>query len=266
MSDSKKELSEKDRSSLIQAKRLLEEPGIAIRAANLLGWPIEKGIEKLPTKIRRGIEKVTEKALGHALTISLKTIGRAKTSGWSNASHKLSATFIGAAGGFFGLPALAVELPISTMIMLRSIADIAKHNGEDLTSIETKLSCLEVFALGNDSKSVNPSTGSYYIVRASLAREVSTAAEYIAEKGLVEKGSPVIVRLISRIAARFSVSVEEKTVVEFLPVVGALGGASINYIFINHFQDMAKGHFIIRRLERDYGIELIQRAYEMIKI
>jgi len=32
----------------------------------------------------------------------------------------------GAVGGFFGLPGLIVELPISTTLMLRSIADIAE--------------------------------------------------------------------------------------------------------------------------------------------
>jgi hypothetical protein len=34
-------------------------------------------------------------------------------------------------GGGFGLAALPVELPISTIIMLRSIGDIARSEGED---------------------------------------------------------------------------------------------------------------------------------------
>jgi hypothetical protein len=33
-------------------------------------------------------------------------------------------------------------------------------------------------------------------------------------------------------------------------------------IFMNHFQRIAQGHFTIRRLERRYGRELIQREYE----
>jgi len=41
-----------------------------------------------------------------------------------------------------------VELPISTAMMLRSIADIAHSQGEDLEDMEARLSCLEVFALG----------------------------------------------------------------------------------------------------------------------
>jgi EcsC protein family len=47
------------------------------------------------------------------------------------------------AGGTFGLAALPVELPVSTTIMLRSIADIARSEGEDLSDPETALACVE---------------------------------------------------------------------------------------------------------------------------
>jgi hypothetical protein len=36
-------------------------------------------------------------------------------------------------------------------------------------------------------------------------------------------------------------------------------------IFINHFQDMATGHFIVRKLERKYGAEQISKAYMSLK-
>src|ERR1700746_681884 len=62
--------------------------------------------------------------------------------------HRALATASGAAGGTFGLAALPVELPVSTTIMLRSIADIARSEGEDLSDPEAALACVEVFALG----------------------------------------------------------------------------------------------------------------------
>ena len=46
---------------------------------------------------------------------------------------------------------------------------------------------------------------------------------------------------------------------------GAAGGAAVNLIFINHFQDMARGHFTVRRLERKYGEEMIRSEYERIR-
>ena len=46
--------------------------------------------------------------------------------------------------------------------------------------------------------------------------------------------------------------------------MGALGGVTINVLFIDHFQDMARGHFIVRRLERTYDAETIRNAYREI--
>ena len=51
-----------------------------------------------------------------------------------------------------------------------------------------------------------------------------------------------------------------------VPAIGAAGGALINSIFINHFQDMARGHFIVRRLERHYDKELVLAEYQKLMI
>ena len=50
-----------------------------------------------------------------------------------------------------------------------------------------------------------------------------------------------------------------------VPAIGAAGGAIINTIFIDHFQDMAKGHFVVRKLERLYGKDEIKRLYDEIR-
>ncbi len=104
----------------------------------------------------------------------------------------------------------------------------------------------------------------YYAVRVALGRTLSEAAEFVAQKGLVEEGAPIIVRFIARIAARFDVVVSEKIAAEIVPVIGAVGGATINVLFINHFQAMARGHFIVRNLERKHGEETVRKAYEKI--
>jgi hypothetical protein len=50
-----------------------------------------------------------------------------------------------------------------------------------------------------------------------------------------------------------------------IPVIGALGGAAINYAFIDHFQSVARGHFTVRRLERKYGKDLIFNVYQRLR-
>ena len=58
--------------------------------------------------------------------------------------------------------------------------------------------------------------------------------------------------------------VNNSSLMKHLPAIGAAGGAAINLVFINHFQDMARGHFTVRRLERKYGEGVIQREYKEI--
>lgn len=254
-------LTDKDRQDLLKAMVLLENPGMAAKLTNLIGTPIEKGMAMLPESWNDKIGEITQSALlkaADAATFTMKDNPREEASNWL---HKVGVAVTGGVGGFFGLAALVVELPISTTIMLRSIADIARSEGESINDPRTKMACLEVFALGGRSKSDDATNSGYFMVRAALARSVSEAAEFIASKTLVDEGAPVLIRLIVNIAERFSIQITEKTAAQALPAIGAAGGAIINTVFIDHFQDMARGHFIIRRLEKTYGEAEVRAAY-----
>jgi len=148
--------------------------------------------------------------------------------------------------------------------MLRSIADIARSEGENLADPEAALACVQVFALGGRA-SAGELEGGYFAVRGVLAKSVSEAARYIAERGIVEEGAPVLVRFLTQVGARFGVVVTQKFAAQAIPVIGALGGAAVNYAFIDHFQDTAGGHFIVRRLERSYGKDLVRAEYERLR-
>ena len=73
-----------------------------------------------------------------------------------------------------------------------------------------------------------------------------------------------MIRLIANLASRFGVIVTDKVAAEMVPIFGAFGGASINLLFISHFQAAARGHFTVRRLERKYGGEFVKREYEKV--
>ena len=49
-----------------------------------------------------------------------------------------------------------------------------------------------------------------------------------------------------------------------IPIAGAVSGALINLVFLDHFQDTARGHFVVRRLERKYGTDVIRDRYEQL--
>ena len=74
----------------------------------------------------------------------------------------------------------------------------------------------------------------------------------------------MLVRLVGQIAPRFGVVVTQKLAAQAVPVIGALGGAVVNYAFINHFQEIARAHFTVRRLERRYGKDAVRTAYNKL--
>jgi hypothetical protein len=183
----------------------------------------------------------------------------------SIALHRGLAIASGAAGGAFGLVGLSIELPISTVIMLRSIVDIARGESEDLSNPEAGLACLQVFALGGRPPAADAVDAGYFAARGLFAKSLAEAARFIAERGMVEEGAPVLVRLLTQMASRFGVAVTQKIAAQAIPVIGALGGGAVNYAFVCHFQDVARGHFTVRRLERTYGKELIRTEYERLR-
>jgi hypothetical protein len=247
---------------LRSAMLLLENPGIAAKITNLIGIPIEKGFELLPKNWNKRIGEVTNKALMKAAEAAIFTIKKVPGEESSNRWHKFGVAITGGISGFFGLPALAIELPVSTTIMLRSIAETARAEGESLNDYLTKLACLEVFAMGGKHKSDDSYESGYFILRTALAKSVTEATEFVVTKSLTGEGAPALVRFIINIAQRFSIQVTEKAAAQAIPIIGAAGGAIINTLFIDHFQDMAKGHFTVRRLENIYGKEIVKEAYE----
>jgi hypothetical protein len=149
--------------------------------------------------------------------------------------------------------------------MLRSIADIARSEGFDITSVETKLNCLQVFALGGRAKGDDAGESAYWATRAALGTALNDATKYLAaRRGLVDRTAPAIVRFVSAVAARFGVVVSEQTAAKAVPVLGAAAGAAVNVLFMEHFQDMARGHFTIKRLEAKYGRETVESAYQFM--
>jgi hypothetical protein len=155
-------------------------------------------------------------------------------------------------------------LPVSTTIMLRSIAQIARAEGEDLSAPEAALACIEVFALGGNRPGEAALESEYFAVRGALAMSFSESARFILQHGLANETAPVLARLVSQIAARFGVVVTEKLAAQAVPLVGAVGGAAVNLAFVQHFQTVARGHFTVRRLERAYGTELVRFEYERL--
>ncbi|HNE06016.1 MAG TPA: EcsC family protein [Anaerolineales bacterium] len=260
------EFTEYELNDLRTAKALLEYPSLTAKIADLVGTPIETGFKYLPKNWNQKIGEITQSALLKGLEFSILTMGKPETKESQDWLHKLLVMGSGAAGGAVGLASMSVELPFSTCVILRSIADIARSEEHNIALLETKLECLQVLALGGKNAKDDASESGYWMVRGALAKSVSEATVYIAEKGLAEEGAPPLIKLITTIASRFSVVITEEAAAKTIPIVGAISGGAINYLFMNHFQGMARGHFMVKRLEKKYGMKHVEKTYKELVI
>ena len=259
-------LAVEDHAALQQAVDLLERKSFTMRLTTLAGKQLQMVGRVLPQSATKIVNGAAELAIRTALRTALATVSHKAGRPASNRWNRTLTAASGAAGGAFGLAALSVELPVTTTLMLRSIAQIARAQGENLSDPETALNLLEVFALGGSKPGEEMLEGGYFAVRMMMAKTVSDAASFVAMKSVSDQTAPVIVRVISMIAAQFGVVVGEKLAAQALPLIGAVGGAAVNYAFTQHFQDIAQGHFTVRRLERIYGPEPVREAYERIRL
>ncbi len=238
----------------------LERPGFVAQLSSILGTPVEQILRLLPAEWNERLRGAAEAAVVRAYDAASPTLApEAAPAG--PAAHRLAAAATGALGGFFGLPALLLELPATTFLMLRAIADVARANGEDPAGPRTRLACLQVFALGGRSRADDHAELGYYELRLGLARQFTSVP------ALEVGAAPVLpqpIGLLRAIGARFGVVVTDKAAAQAVPILGAVAGAAVNALFMDHFLAAADGHFTVRRLERSYGRAAVEAAYRAI--
>lgn len=251
---------------LREAHATLENPSLVVRLSSAFGMPVEAVTRELgrraPKPLVDAVSQSSRKAIEAALKAALLTLKSDEPLPASPRLHAAAAATSGAIGGFFGMQGLLIELPVTTGIMFRSMADIARASGEPPRDAETLINVLQVFALGSGVTSEDDAAEtSYYGVRLALGKVVTEAMQYVARHGTGNTAAPALVRLAAALASRFGVVVTQKAMAQALPVIGAVGGGLVNTVFISHFQDMARAHFSIRRLERKYSPETVRAAY-----
>ena len=270
-------LSEQELASLKEAINYLESPSLLMKLANLAGVPAEKLLKRAPKQLF----EITEAALRKSMELSITTVlskpnyneleDTHSTSGWTGFWHRFAATCTGGIGGAFGLPGLAIELPISTGIMLRSISSISCEFGYDINEPGVQTECLSVFALGGPSKSDDAMDSAYLSSRLAMASVVLQATEFISTRtpqavadALARGSAPKLIAFIARIASQFNIVVSQKFLAQSVPVIGIASGAAINNAFCGHFNSVAKYHFTICEMERRFGKDSIQQLVQQL--
>ena len=256
-------LSAADEAALADAVVALEGSSFAAQLSHLVGRQIGFAGELIPARVAETANKAATTALRYAMRAAVKGLPTDDRPA-SNRFHLAAVAASGAVGGAFGLATLPLELPLSTTLILRAVADIARTQGEVLGEPEALLACVEVFALGS-ARDAAFGESTYFAVRTLLAKSVTEAARHMIGRGLADEAAPVLARLLSQVASRFGMVVTQKLLAQAVPVIGAVTGAAINAAFMNHYQTLARGHFTVRRLERVYGADLVRAAYEKLR-
>jgi hypothetical protein len=253
-----------DRASLARAVALLEKSSFVTAIARMAGRPVNAMVASLPPFVGQTIMNASKNAILQCLKIALKPRSPHSLLAMAGNHPVLVSGIAGAVGGFAGMPALAVELPLTTIVMFQSITKIAAAEGEDISRPEVRLACLEVFGLSTDGRGPAAQKSGYYEARSALAKTADEAASYVLRRSTSLEAGPAVVGLVSAIAPRFGLLVSQELAAAAIPIIGAATGGSLNVAFVQHFNNIAHGHFAVRSLERKYGETRVREEFELM--
>jgi len=196
-----------------------------------------RGLKMVPG-LQETLSEVAEAALGRAFDIAILGL----PAGTGRANGRLGAMIVGvsgAIGGFTGLAGFVPDAFVTTLSIMRSVAQIAQAEGEDLSVPASRQACLRVFATS---------------LEAGASGEGSPDVSYFITRSALQGHS--VVMLLSEVASRYGVTLSQKLTLQAVPLVGAASGVGLNLAYLAHYRAVACAIFVIRRLQRKYGPEV----------
>lgn len=230
------------------AARQRSAGGVLMKAVNLAGGQVEDGLNLLPAKTRKLIETRAKTALSQAYNLAERSRGQSLLHRpfASDGAHRAVSVLTGALGGLGGLPTALAELPVATMVIFRAIQGVAESYGEDPTSDETRLEVLRVFGAGGPGDDDDGVDTAFIGARMALSGSAVNA-------------------LIAKIAPKFAAQISQKLASQAVPIIGAVAGAGVNYVFTTYYTEIAHVHFSLRKLARSHDqAEVLTHFHKML--
>jgi hypothetical protein len=215
------------------AARYRAAGGLGVQLLTMVGGKAEQLLDRLPVAVRGKLEEATETALKLAMRAansSRKTVP--DQADWVNTAMT---TAMGAAGGMGGLPTALVELPATTTVLLRIIQGVAAEHGFDPAAKSVQFDCIRVFAAAGP-----------------LAEDDGADLGFVTLRLTLTGGA--MHRLIATVAPRLATVLGQKLATQTIPVLGAVAGATTNYVYSGYYREIAHVHFGLRRLAIDADI------------
>ena len=224
------------------AKRLQNANGPLMRVLNRIGAKVESGADILPAGIRDGLAGVAVTLLEQAYAGAAR-IGSARFVPRTDPRvHRLAAVASGAMGGAGGIASALVELPATVGLIFGAMQKVAAQEGFEPTSDEVRLTCLEILGSGGPGTADDGIDTTFFGARLGLSGSSINA-------------------VIARVAPRFATLLGQKLASQAVPLIGAAAGAGVNYLFLRHFEDLARVRFGLKRLALQHGDQAVLTAF-----
>ena len=186
--------------------------------------------------------------------------------------HKVAAAVSGAVGGSAGVPTAMAEFGISTALILRSIQDVAKSYGHDLSDPMTLAECVAVLGRGGPSKDNDEADVAYWTMRAGLKKAVTPGLVIKAvnsETAQKAAASATMQHLLNsaafkKVLERYGIISLEVFAEKAVPVLGAVLGAFTNYQFTSYYQSMTHVVYRLKPIEERYEDGQVDACYQRV--
>ena len=236
------------------AKLYREASGPIVKLSSKLGDKIDGVLSKVPEGWQAAVTQATDIALRTSYAAAAGTQAEAESRSYLNTLlgkcggerwHQVASSVSGAVGGIGGLGTLAIDLSVTTTLILRSIQEIAVSHGENILDEAVRLQCIGVFGFGGPLTEDDEVDTGLFAARLALRG-----------KTLEKMLGAVVPRLLPIVTA--------ETAAKSVPLISAVAGAVLNPAFTSYYQKMAHVHFRLRRLERDHDEESVKACFERV--
>jgi hypothetical protein len=208
-------------------------------ALERVGRMIQLGLVRLPPGAEEQVATAAREALGLAWRVAVTGLER-EARPESATAYRLGGALTGALGGFGGFATTLAELPVTTTLIMRSVADIARARGLDLEDLAVREACIEVFAFGGPLEEDDDQDLAFWTAR--------LAGQEVAQ-------------LIAAVVARYAPAALAKLAGQAVPFVGAAVGAGLNLAYMEFYQRMARVVFTLLPMEAAQGRASTRRAF-----
>jgi hypothetical protein len=237
-------LSEEEFRRVVEAAEIyLSARSVLMSFIATLGDIVERGLKKVPEDWQDEIKKKVREVLDLAHRVSITRMEHDPGRGSSDNLYTAMAVVSGAGGGTFGLPSILAELPITTGLILRSIADIGRSFGERFDDPQFSATCIEVFAYGGPLEEDDEADITFFMTRV---------------------GGVEFSELVAKVAVRYASTATPKIIAMSIPVIGAVTGAGINWIYMRFYQSMARVLFTLLPIERTHDPAQVRSCFASI--